>query len=426
MTRSPQTRQDPERRVQAPGAHSRIGLAGLTLTHLVDDLYQGAVPALLPFLAAERHYDYAALTGIVLAATCLSTVAQPGFGLLTDRSRLSWLVPAGVFLAGAGIGLAGMGSSYLALWLAVAVSGLGVAAFHPEATRMARGLAGDSTQAMSWFSIGGTVGIAVAPVLVTRLLSVTRLAGTPYLAIPSVLVAALYIVRWSMSGKPHAAGAPTIPAPVVQETRGPRPERRDDWPAFARLTGVVVTRSVLYFGITSFLALSIIHRFHQSAALGSTALTVFVAAGALGTLFGGWLADHWNRITIVRLSYACAIPAMVALVTASGLVLVFIAVIALGLSLFLPFAVQVTLGQDYLPHHIGTASGVTLGVANTAGGLAAPLLGLLGDATGLTTVLRLLTVVPAVALVLSFRLRAPDRNDHDARELQEKDRNGTG
>jgi hypothetical protein len=53
---------------------------------------------------------------------------------------------------------------------------------HPEATRTARGLAGDSTQAMSWFSVEGNAGIALDPVIVTPILRATRLHGTPLLA----------------------------------------------------------------------------------------------------------------------------------------------------------------------------------------------------------------------------------------------------
>ena len=38
---------------------------------MIDDLYQGAVPALLPFLAVERHHTYAGLTSVTLAAGAL-------------------------------------------------------------------------------------------------------------------------------------------------------------------------------------------------------------------------------------------------------------------------------------------------------------------------------------------------------------------
>ncbi|MFB9840559.1 MFS transporter, partial [Actinoallomurus acaciae] len=117
-----------------PGRRTLTLLVG---THVVDDLYQGAVPALLPFLVAERHYGYAQATGITLAATFLSSILQPGFGVLTDRRRAPWLVGAGLLTAGVGIGLCGLGGGYWTTWLAVALSGVGVAAYHPEAARAA-------------------------------------------------------------------------------------------------------------------------------------------------------------------------------------------------------------------------------------------------------------------------------------------------
>src|SRR5580693_9037087 len=161
-------------------------LALLAATHTVDDLYQGAVPALLPFLAIERHYTYVGLTGITLAATFLSSAVQPAFGVITDKRRMGWLIAAGLLVAGIGVGLSGLGDSYAITWLAIALSGVGVAAYHPEATRTARGVAGNSTQAMSWFSVGGNLGIALGPVLVTPVLLVTELRGTPLLVIPAV------------------------------------------------------------------------------------------------------------------------------------------------------------------------------------------------------------------------------------------------
>jgi MFS family permease len=105
MTR-PFTLHRPSHQTSALLAGSGAALALLSSTHLVDDLYQGAVPALLPFLALSRHYSYTGLTGITLAATFLSSAVQPVFGVLTDRHRLGWLVPAGLLVAGIGVGLA--------------------------------------------------------------------------------------------------------------------------------------------------------------------------------------------------------------------------------------------------------------------------------------------------------------------------------
>jgi FSR family fosmidomycin resistance protein-like MFS transporter len=60
--------------------HNRAGVGLLTFSHVVNDLYQGAVPAIIPFLVAEYHYNYLAVTGITLAATFISSVAQPASG----------------------------------------------------------------------------------------------------------------------------------------------------------------------------------------------------------------------------------------------------------------------------------------------------------------------------------------------------------
>ena len=380
----------------------RKRLAFLTSTHVVDDLYQGAVPALLPFFAIERHYSYAGLTGITLAATFLASVVQPGFGALTDKYRnLGWLVAAGLLVAGLGIGASGLGDNYLITWVAVAASGIGVAAYHPEATRTARGLAGDSTQAMSWFSVGGNLGIALGPVIVTSVLLTTRLPGTPLLALPAVVMAVVLAVRrpWRVSDsgrrRPGRATAGRVQA--------------DDWHGFARLTVVVVLRSIAYFGIASLLALYAIRHFGEPAAVGSAALTTFIGAGVIGTLSGGWLADRWQRVGVLRLGYGLSAVAAVLLVTAPDIAVLFVAAFALGIVLFAPFAVQVTLGQDFLPNRIGVASGVTLGLAVSAGGVAAPLFGLLADSRGLTAALAVIAVFPAIACALTFLLHDPRR-----------------
>jgi FSR family fosmidomycin resistance protein-like MFS transporter len=395
---SHQTSAFPTRRSRLAGSGPVLAL--LAATHTVDDLYQGAVPALLPFLALERHYTYVGLTSLTLAATFLSSAVQPAFGVITDRHRLGWLIAAGLLVAGIGVGLSGLGDSYAITWLAIALSGIGVAAYHPEATRTARGVAGDSTQAMSWFSVGGNIGIALGPVIVTPVLLATGLRGTPLLALPAVVMAAVLAVRrpW------RARAALARPGPGRAQASARRP---DDWRGFARLTVVVVLRSVAYFGLASLLALFAIRHFHSSAAVGSAVLTVFIGSGVIGTLAGGWLADRWQRVGVLRLGYGLAALAALVLVVAPNLAVLVTAAFACGIVLFAPFAVQVTLGQDFLPNRIGVASGVTLGLAVSAGGVAAPLFGLLADTYGLQAALGTVAIFPAAACALTFLLRDP-------------------
>jgi len=90
---------------------NRRGVGLMSAAHVVDDLYQGVVPALLPFFVLERHYSYAAVAGLTLAATVLSSVAQPFFGWWTDRRPRRWMIPAGIVTAGIGVGLAGLAAA---------------------------------------------------------------------------------------------------------------------------------------------------------------------------------------------------------------------------------------------------------------------------------------------------------------------------
>lgn len=116
----------------------RRPIALLSLGHACVDIYQGAVSALVPFFVSERAYSYAAASGVVPAASLLSSVVQPLFGALTDRWATPWLLPVSTLVGGAGVALSGVTGSYAMTLAVVAVSGIGVAAYHPESARVAR------------------------------------------------------------------------------------------------------------------------------------------------------------------------------------------------------------------------------------------------------------------------------------------------
>ena len=90
------------------GDLDRRGLAALAAGHAAADLCQGSVPALIPFLIAQRHYSYAAAGVLLLCVTVGSSIIQPLFGAVSDRLSLWWLMPTGVLLAAFGIAGAGL------------------------------------------------------------------------------------------------------------------------------------------------------------------------------------------------------------------------------------------------------------------------------------------------------------------------------
>lgn len=382
------------------------GVALVSSAHVIDDIYQGVVPALLPFLVAERHYSYASVSALVLAATVLSSVAQPAFGWWTDRRSRRWMIGAGMVTAAIGVGLVGLFSSYLVTWLLIALSGLGIAAFHPEAAYAARRAAGNNNRAMSIFALGGNAGFALGSLITTPVLLAIGLRGTVLLVAPALLMAAI-LARWLGT---------VLDSPTGSRRTATPPTGIDDWPSFIRLTSIVVVRSILFFGLTSFLALYFIHELGSSTAQGGATLTIFLVAGAAGTLLGGWLADRSNRLTSIRTGFVLAIPGLLGLVLATNNVLALGFVALTGVAVYLPFGVFVILGQDYLPNRIGTASGVTVGLAVSIGGLFNPLLGWLADATSLRFSLSSLIALPVLALLLTARLHEPGAGPrHQAR-----------
>lgn len=369
----------------------------MSMAHVVDDLYQGIVPALLPFLVSERQYSYAAVAGLTLAATVLSSVVQPLFGWWSDRKPRRWLIPIGMTTAALGVGFAGVFQNYAATWFVIAVSGLGIAAFHPSAASAARRAAGSSNKGMSIFALGGNVGFALGSLIATPVLLAFGLGGTMLLILPAVVMAAILAKRLGT----------VLDGPVGNRRPANLPTGRDNWPDFLRLTSVVLVRSVIFFGLTSFLALYFIQELGTSKVTGGIALTVFLTSGAAGTLLGGWIADRYGPMVSIRGGFLFAIPAMAGLVLTADWRVAMVFVVLCGLGVFVPFSVFVILGQDYLPNRIGTASGVTVGLAVTVGGLFNPVLGALADATSLHFTFVALIALPALAFVLSLFLHAP-------------------
>jgi len=375
----------------------RRGMAVLSLAHMFTDVCQGSVPALLPFLIAERHLSYAAASALVLAATVASSVIQPVFGHLSDRRSLPVLMPAGLACGAVGIALVGVAPTYGALFAAIALSGVGVAAFHPEASRFAHHVSGARrASGMSLFSVGGNAGFALGPLLTTPLVLVFGLRGTLFLIVPLGLMALLLAREL---GRLRSF----TPAPAATRSDGPEHDRLG---AFVLLAGVVALRSFVYFGLVTFVPLYYVGVLHASKAAGNGALAVMLIGGAVGTLLGGPLADRFGRSNVIVGSMAL-LPGLIGAFLSVGGVAATLLLGVVGAVTIATFSVTIVMGQELLPRRLGVASGVTIGLSIGLGGAGAPLLGLIADAHGLPTTIAVIAALPVPALVLALALPRP-------------------
>ena len=385
----------------------RRAMTVLSLGHMFTDIAQGSIPALLPFLVADNHISIAAASALVLAATISSSVVQPLFGYMSDRVSLPWLMPLGPALGGLGVALVGFAPNYALTFAAVLLSGLGVAAFHPEGSRFANYVSGARrASGMSRFSVGGNIGFALGQVLVTPLLIAFGLHGTAFVLIPTWLMAAVLVhelPRLKTFRKDVAGGR-------VQSG-----EHNEAWGPFAVLASVIAVRSFVYFGLVTFIPLYYVNVLHTSKALGSVALSAMLLGGAVGTLTGGPLADRFGRRTVLVASMLVIPPLVAGFLLSGPVVAVGFAALA-GAATIATFAVTIVMGQEYLPGRLGVAAGVTIGLSIGLGGIGAPLLGLLAEARGLTAVFETVAVLPFLALALTLALPRQTPREATSRE----------
>ena len=373
-------------------------MASLSLGHAATDLGQGAVPALLVFIVPKLDLSYTLAAAVVLVATFSSSIIQPLFGHWSDRRGAMWLLPGGVALAGAGVALASVAPSYPLLLFAVFVSGIGVAAFHPEGSKFASHVSGTRrASGMAVFSVGGNLGFALGPLLGSSLVVAFGLSGGLLLVIPGLLGAAVLLAEARYLGS-------LVPAPG---RAGLAAGERDEPKAFALLLAIVALRSIAHYGLFTFVPLWEVEK-GGSEAFGTRLLSLFLLAGAVGTLVGGPLADRFGRKPVIVVTHALTAPLIVVYVLAGG-VSGDIALVFAGALVISTFGVTVVMSQEYLPSRIATAAGLSIGLAIGLGGVFAVSLGALADSVDLRTAVLAGAIGPALAALLALALPKAQR-----------------
>jgi MFS transporter, FSR family, fosmidomycin resistance protein len=370
----------------------RRAMVALSSGHMATDFAGGALPALLPFFRDKFSLSYTLSAVLVLGSTFASSIIQPLFGVWSDRRGAMWLLPAGAALAGIGIALAADAPSYPLVFGLVLVSGVGVAAFHPEGSKFAAYVSGKKrASGMSYFNIGGNMGYALGPLVATALVLWLGLKGGLLLVIPGLAAAVVLLAQQS-----YLRGF--IPERVV----GRAHEGVDRPWAMANLLGVIAFRTTAWFGLLVFVPLWEVSLGHSKAA-GGRLLALMLLSGGIGTLVLGPLADRYGRRLVLRWSIAAMPPLILVFIVAGG-VPGAVALALVGACTVGTFGVTIVLAQDYLPRQIGLASGLSVGFAIGLGGIAAVALGVIADSVSLEAALYVCALAPVPGILLALLL----------------------
>lgn len=381
---------------------NRKYIYGLSAGHLFVDFNQGALAALLPILISTHHYNYALAATLVFAMNLVSSIVQPLFGYLSDRYQNRFVIIFAILIAGIGFSSLSWVQTYALMIIGVLICGLGIAAYHPDSAKFVNALSGgQKAQGMSIFSFGGNVGFALGPIVITMIINSLGMKGINWLLVFAVVIA---FIIWKMQTKKSITQENYfVKEPKKQKIQNGA-KSKDDWKHFGILTLVLFGRSIVFYGLNTFLALYWISTLKQNNTQGSIALSLMFIVGSIGTLLGGRLADKIGLTPVIKGAFIILPFLLLTLVSVQNLYLSYILLIPLGLTIFMPYSAMVILGQKYLPDKLGLSSGVTLGLAVSVGGIASPLLGIAADRTNVAVVLVILTVVSLIPAVASLFL----------------------
>src|SRR3954453_19716075 len=370
----------------------RRALTALSSGHMAFAFATGPPPARLPCLTDRFGLSYTLAAVLMLASAFCSSLIQPLFGLWSDSRGAIWLLPAGVAVAGIGIALAADAPTYGLVLLCVVISGLGVAAFHPEGSKFAAFASGAKrASGMSYFSIGGNLGYALGPALATPLIVWQGLRGGFLLAAPCLLIAFVLLRT-----------APYLQSFATEERHPARRGGRDQPRALGILLGVICFRSVAWFGLVTFVPLWEVSLGH-SKAYGNHLLSLMLLAGTLGTIVAGPLADRLGLRPVLLVSLAATAPLIVVFVAVGGIPGA-VALALVGCCVIGTFGITMVMSQQYLPSRIGMASGLSIGMSIGLGGIAAVALGAVADSIDLRAALYVCAFAPVVAFALGALL----------------------
>jgi FSR family fosmidomycin resistance protein-like MFS transporter len=364
----------------------RAGL--LFLGHLLNDGYANFFAALLPLLIVrlDLSLGMAGLLGTV--RILMSSVLQPSLGHLVDRTDRPLLVVLGPALTISAMGFIGQAGDFWQLILILIIAGFGTALFHPAAGSLVASLGGGKRGlAMAFFSAGGTLGSALAPLLIVTYVGALGLARTPWLLLP-----ALAVLAWM-------AGSLKRNLPLQDGGNARRCARLNKLSRmFFLLWLVIVFRSMTAISFTNFLAVLITDR-GASTFIGGAGLSIFRLSGVLSGFIAGGLSDRFGHKPVILGTLILSIPFfLLFLYGPTSLSLLFLG--GAGLLIFASVPVGVVAAQELSPENTGLVSGLVMGLAWGMGGLILTPIGWLADIYGLIPVMTVVSFLPLLAGIL--------------------------
>lgn len=374
-------------------------LFAISMVHLLNDTMQSAIPALFPILRDSLTLSYGQIGWISFAMNITASVFQPLVGLYSDIRPRPYILPLGVCFTLIGIVMLAFAPAYSIILLAVTCIGLGSSIFHPESSRVAYLAAGERRGlAQSIFQVGGNIGTSLGPLMTALIFIPLGQHSVVWFALAAIaaIVIQFYVARWyaSLDIRPRPRKSAVHPGAEVRSGLS----RGKIGLAITILVLLLFSKNVYSISISSFYAFFMIDHYGVGKSSAQWYVFAFLAAAAVGTFFGGPMADRYGRKNIIWLSILGAAPFSL-LLPYANLFWSGVLVVLAGFIMSSSFSIIVVYAQELLPGKVGLVSGLFFGLSFGLGGLGSALLGHFADQWGIQFVMQLCSYLPLLGLL---------------------------
>ena len=379
----------------------------VSIGHALTHWYPATFYLLLPLIGAELGLSYSQIGSILTCQFAAGAIANIPGGMFVDTvGRKGLLMAVSLFWVGFPYLVMGFSHAYWMMLACATLVGIGNNLWHPTAIPwLAERFPERRGLVMSFHSMGGNVGDAVAPLVVGALLAVLSWRDVVLVnVLPGIAMSVLilfYLGRLYNAEKAANAGRKAAP-----EKAGSRLS------AFMSLltNRAVVTlsvgstfRAMTQSALLTFIPVYLARDMGYSPFLIGACMFALQVAGFVAAPIAGHLSDSMGRRQIVLSSTSMTAVVILAMIFAGGTIWFVALVAALGFFLFAVRAVLQAWLLDSTPPGLGgSAIGLLFG-AQAAGAAVGPVCaGILADHYGIMAAFYFLAGTIIVANMLIF------------------------
>jgi FSR family fosmidomycin resistance protein-like MFS transporter len=379
----------------------------VSIGHALTHWYPATFYLLLPLIGAELGLSYSQIGSILTCQYAAGAISNVPGGIFVDTvGRKGLLMALSLFWIGFPYFVMGFSHAYWMMLACATLLGIGNNLWHPTAIPwLANRFPERKGLVMSFHSMGGNVGDALAPLVVGAMLAVFSWRDVVLMnVIPGIVMSALiliYIGRLYKAEK--SAGAAKKPVPMTGAERLKSIASLLTNRAVVTLSIGSTFRTMTQSALLTFLPVYLARDMGYSPLWIGACMFALQAAGFAAAPIAGHLSDTMGRRQVVASSMSMTALVLLAMIFAGGTIWFVVLVAVLGFFLFAVRAVLQAWLLDATPPGLGgSAIGILFG-AQAAGAAVGPICaGVLADHFGIMAAFYFLAGTIIVANLMIF------------------------